>query len=169
MKRPTEEDIAAWYPSLFYSALRLTRCPEDAADVTQQAFLRGLENWEQFDGRSKPVTWLFSILLNCVRDWARRNKHHRQAQPLDEWAMPRDLQDDPAAQVTRRESAAAALEAIGELDAPVRAAFVVTVVDGYSYGEAAEILDVPLGTISSRVHQARTHLAGFVRDHKGEA
>ena len=79
--------IAQWYPRLYRTAFRLTRSADDAADVTQQTFYQALRGWDRFDGKVRPTTWLHAILLNCVRDWARR-RAVRSVEPLDEWSIP---------------------------------------------------------------------------------
>ncbi|MHC4561537.1 MAG: RNA polymerase sigma factor [Planctomycetota bacterium] len=148
-----------WYPRLFRTALRLTGSEQDADDMTQQAFCKALSSWDRFDGRCQPLTWLHSILLNCVRD-AMRRRVTRQATSLDEWAIPAFAGFDEcvAEGAVRQEELRALRNAIEQLGSPVRQAFVATVLDGYSYRQAAEMLDVPVGTISSRVYQARQEL-----------
>ncbi|KKK83944.1 hypothetical protein LCGC14_2788310, partial [marine sediment metagenome] len=86
MERPSEEQIAAWYPRLFRTALRLTGNREDSADLVQQAFCKALGSWEQFNGNCLPTTWLHGILVNCVRDRLRRHAR-RPVEDVDEWAL----------------------------------------------------------------------------------
>jgi len=136
----------------------MTGSHDDASDLTQQAFLKALGGWDSFNGQSLPTTWLHRILVNCVTDWRRK----RSSGPLqaidDEWALvPADgdstgrRQDmDKPMQHLRR--------TIDDLPAALRSAFVATVVDGYTYEEAAGVLKVPVGTIGSRVHEARKQL-----------
>ena len=156
MARPTEDQIASWYPRLYRSALRLTGSPDRAAELTQEAFCRALDRWDDFDGRALPTTWLHQILMNCLRDGLRRQAV-RTAVPLEEWSLAAGL-DCPPEQAERREQLEALREAIANLPATLRGAFVATVVDGYTYEEAAELLSVPAGTIGSRVHEARKHV-----------
>ncbi|MCY2925432.1 MAG: sigma-70 family RNA polymerase sigma factor [Planctomycetota bacterium] len=66
-----EEKITAWYPVLFRTALRLTGSATDAADLTQQAFCRAIEHWDRFQHNSSPLTWMYRILINGMKDWAR--------------------------------------------------------------------------------------------------
>ena len=164
MKRPNDEQINMWYPRLFRTALRLTGNAETAADLTQQAFCKALSKWEQFEGNTLPTTWLHQILLNCLRDWARR-KRTQETHSLNEWhleVLP-DLRDGMSDQPQRREQLAHLREAIEDLPQRLRPAFVATVLDGYSYQEAAELLSVPVGTIASRVYQARQQINAVMR------
>ena len=164
VSRPDDQEIGKWYPRLFRTALRLTGRYDDAADLTQQAFSKALAAWESFDGGNLRTTWLHQILINCVRDWARRSAV-RAAGPLHECEL--HLADgvgaDGAARMEAEEELAALRAAVGDLPPPTRCAFVMTVLDGYSYRQAAEILAVPEGTIASRVHQARERLRATVR------
>jgi RNA polymerase sigma-70 factor (ECF subfamily) len=166
----TPAEIERWYPRLFRTALRLTCDADAAADLTQQTFYQALRRWDRFDGQARPTTWLHRILVNCVRDWFRRGSV-RRAQPLDEWAVDAlpDARPGPDAGLERSEQARAVAAAVQDLDAPTRAAFVVTVLDGYTYEQAAELLDVPVGTVASRVSRARRIVAGALRAHFPEA
>jgi RNA polymerase sigma-70 factor (ECF subfamily) len=165
----SREQIAAWYPRLFRTALRLTRNPEDAADVTQQTFYQALRHWDQFDGGALPTTWLHRILLNCARDWQRRQSV-RTCRPLDETALPApDGAPGSADEAQRREEASRLRRAIEDLPPPVRDAFGLTVLDGYTYQEAAQILDAPVGTVATHVHRARRLLQEAMRQGMSEA
>ena len=164
MDRPTEEQIGQWYPRLFRTALRLTGNPEDAADVTQQAFCQALRRWDRFDSGALRTTWLHQIVLNCVRDRARR-RSTRRSETLDAWTVAalKDPSPDASSRLERREQTLRLRRAVADLASEVRSAFVATVLDGYTYEEAAELLSVPVGTIASRVHGAREHLRGVMQ------
>jgi len=156
---PGDEETARWYPRLFRTALRLTGSYEDAADLTQQAFSKALAAWESFEEGGLRTTWLHQILINCVRDWARR-KAVRTTAPLQKYQLHlADRSGDCGAErMEAGEELAALRAAIEDLPADAQHAFVMTVIDGYSYREAAEIMAVPEGTIASRVHHARNRL-----------
>jgi RNA polymerase sigma-70 factor (ECF subfamily) len=151
---PSEEQVRRWYRRLYGTALRLTGNEADAADLTQQTFCNALDNWHSFDGRSLPTTWLHGILLNRLRDRIRRDSRRRN-QPLEPWAVPSGPLADPAEQVQRAEEFQRLREAVDDLPDDLRRAFVATVLDGYTYEQAGELLNVPPGTVGSRVHLAR--------------
>jgi len=155
--RPTDEQIVAWYPRLFRTALRMTGSHDDASDLTQQAFLKALGSWDAFNGRSLPTTWLHRILVNCVTDW-RRKRSSGPSQAIDEWALVPADDNSTGRRQDMQEPLQHLRQAIDELSAALRSAFVATVVDGYTYEEAAGVLKVPVGTIGSRVHEARKQL-----------
>ncbi len=154
MNGPTPEEIASWYPRLYRTAVRLTGSQDDAADVTQQAFLQALGGWRHFDGRAVATTWLHRILVNCVRDWQRRRA--RDTAPVDVWAVvPAGHEGGLADDADRRERLDRLRNAIRDLPDTLRPAFVITVLDGYTYKEASDLLDIPVGTVASRVFEAR--------------
>ncbi len=164
MKRPSNEQIDLWYPRLFRTALRMTGCAEIAAEMTQQAFCNALNKWELFEGKVLATTWIHQILVNCVRDWARRKSRHENCM-LNEWelATEADPGNHPPKHLERQEELAHLRSAISNLPKMVRPAFVATVLDGYTYQEASEMLAVPVGTIGSRVYQARQELNTAMR------
>jgi len=163
-------EIAQWYPRLYRTALRLTRSADDAADLTQQTFYQALRGWDRFDGKVLPTTWLHAILLNCVRDWARR-RAARPVEPLDEWSIPAAVRsaENPLEVADRSEQNTRLRAAIDALPAPIRQAFAATLLDGYTYQEASELLSLPVGTVASRVHEARRLLREAVTDMLSEA
>lgn len=148
----------------------MTGSAEDASDLTQEALCKGLSAWGRFQGDSSPISWLHRILVNCVRDWGRQ----RAARPtgaLEEWAIvpARDSQHTAPEEVIRREQLSCLRREIQDLPDGLRQAFVATVLDGYTYEEAAELLSVPVGTIGSRVYQGRRRLREAMRRNFPEA
>lgn len=169
MSRPSNEQIAKWYSRIFRTALRMTGSADDATDLTQQTFCRAIRRWDQFQGEALPTTWLHKILVNCVRDWARR-RSVRSGEVHDEWAISAAPAADQQAHdaLERHEQLARLRGAIAELPDHLRVALVATVIDGYTYDEAAQLLDVPIGTVASRVHEARKRLTTMMKSAFGE-
>lgn len=168
MDRPTDQQIVQWYPRLYRSALRLTGDQDVAADLTQQTFFKGLQQWGRFEGLSQPTTWLHRILINTVHDWRRRQKV-RQAEEINDWTLAVLPDDCPAADahLDRREQLECLRKTVVELPEPLRATFVATILDGYSYRETAEMLSVPVGTVASRVFEARRIVSRQMRQRFG--
>jgi RNA polymerase sigma-70 factor (ECF subfamily) len=165
MARFTDGQIEQWHARLFRTALRLTGSHDAASDLAQEALCKAVGKWDQFDGRSLPTTWLHRILVNCVNDWRRREAAN-PAGPLDEWALMQvqDKTGDAGQAFDLREGVDSLRHAIDELPVTLRAAFVITMMDGYTYEEAAELLSVPVGTIGSRVYEARKKLKAIMQD-----
>jgi RNA polymerase sigma-70 factor (ECF subfamily) len=161
---PTNQQIAAWYPRLFRSALRLCGNVHDSADLTQQAFCRALATWSQYDGRCQPVTWLHGILINCVRDWARWHAVRGTTVDFDEWSVAAVAPGgSPAERLGMDEDLARLRSAITALPDDLRRPFVAAVMDGHPYQVVAEMLATPVGTVAYRVHLARRALSDTLR------
>jgi RNA polymerase sigma-70 factor (ECF subfamily) len=150
--------------------MRMTGSADDAADITQQAFCKAIENWDTYAHKGLPTTWLYRILVNCVRDWIRR-KSTRRAEQFDEWSLmiAADGGQPAADRLQKEEQMAALRNAVESLSKTVRYAFIATVIDGFSYQQAAEILGVPVGTVASRVNSARKELSKVMRNAFPEA
>lgn len=126
-----------------------------ADDVTQEVFLRAIRAMDRFRGESSSRTWLLSIARRTVADEHRRTYRRRRIEATVE-AMRHDTVEEPV-DVATQSHVGAAIEA---LDPDRREPFVLTQVLGLSYAEAAEVLDVPIGTVRSRIARAREDLIG---------
>jgi RNA polymerase sigma-70 factor (ECF subfamily) len=140
----------------------LTRNAHDAEDVVQEAYLRALRSFDRYRG-GDPRSWVLTIVRNTCYTWLRQN---RAAEPAaagdagDDCAVeiPGDPAGQPEVQILRnadRQLLRAALEA---LPAEFREALVLRELEGLSYKEIADIADVPLGTVMSRLARARRQL-----------
>jgi len=169
LQRPDEQQVSRWYPRLFRTALRMTGSADDAAEVTQRALLKALDRWEQFDGKCLPTTWVHSILVNCVRDWG-RERAAANSRIFDPWMLTVVSQGPRVGEELERLEELACLRAeIDDLPAALRETFVAVVLDGHTYRQAAELLSVPVGTIGSRVNEARKRLQSAMRRRFPEA
>jgi RNA polymerase sigma-70 factor (ECF subfamily) len=136
---------------------RYVRNREDAEDVLQNTYMEALRCADRFCGLSKPSTWLFGIGLNLARNHVRRNCAELREE-LDEALLEQiiDSHADPALIAELREIAGKVEEFLRGLAPEIRATF-EAVADGEStYEEAAEQMQVPVGTIRSRVSRVRT-------------
>jgi RNA polymerase sigma-70 factor, ECF subfamily len=132
--------------------------PGAADDLTQETFLRAFQALPRFEGRSGVRTWLLGIARRTCADHLRtvvRGRRLRARLTAQAWT------DGPAPDPSGRLSAA---DLLGRLGPERRTAFVLTQVLGLSYAEAAEIEEVPVGTIRSRVARARDELAAAVAE-----
>lgn len=142
--------------------LRYARSIADAEDIVQNTFIEAMCCADRFSGLSKPSTWLFGIALNVARNQMRRNGADRydtvddgfMEQIVDVHANPADLAE--SRQMTRKVDAL--LRGFPE---KIRATFDAVVRGEASYEEAAEYLNIPVGTVRSRVSRVR----GAVRQH----
>jgi len=145
-------------------AYNVLRDPEEAWDVSQDAFIRAYQALSSFRGESAFYTWLFRIVMNVARDRARQHAARGRAfgterVPEEDWdraLVDRGTAPDTnAAQVEERERIARALSTLSE---PHRAIIMLSDLEGLSYREIAEVLNIPMGTVMSRLHNARRRL-----------
>lgn len=129
---------------------------DDAEDIVQNTFIEAMRCADRFSGLSKPSTWLFGIALNLARSHVRRNCANH-CEPMDETLLLQiaDAHADPADLVQMREIADKVQELLDGMPQNLRTTF-EAVLDGEStYEQAAEKLQVPIGTIRSRVSRVR--------------
>lgn len=128
-----------------------------ADDATQEAFLRAYRFVPKFKGGSKFSTWLFSIARNCCLDEMRRAGRLRR--------LSEAVKAQPERLPPRSEAGVEVREAVCGLGMDLREPLVMIDVLGLSYAEAGEALRLPVGTVKSRVHRARTLLAETLGDY----
>jgi RNA polymerase sigma-70 factor (ECF subfamily) len=147
-------------------AYRLTSNPEEAADVVADAFVRVYSALQNFKGQSAFTTWLYRILTNCYLD-IRKKEKTRQTLSLEttlqsgDGEMERQIEDDepdPHTLFERGERERAVTCAVGLLPEYQRAMIVMYHSESMSYEEIAEALDLPIGTVKSRLNRARLSL-----------
>ncbi|TPJ51634.1 MULTISPECIES: sigma-70 family RNA polymerase sigma factor [unclassified Mesorhizobium] len=148
-----EEELVGLRPHLFRQAMKLARTIDGAEDLLQDTMVRALTNRTQFRPGTNLAAWTFTILRNQFISSKRRDgrilddpdDHHTMAMAMDAPQEPReDFRDFLDAFITLPLKMQQALYLVGLL--------------GHEYGEAAEMLDLPEGTIKSRVSRARTKL-----------
>jgi RNA polymerase sigma-70 factor (ECF subfamily) len=137
-------------------AFRLLGDRERMDDVLQEAYARAFRALPRFRGGATLGTWLYRIVYNACLDELRRSGARREV-PLDEW---RDRGPDRTDRVEERLDLEAALAA---LPVELRAVVLLVDADELSYGEAAEVLGIPAGTVASRLSRARDALKGALQ------
>lgn len=148
-----EAGIEALLPRFWRFAITLTRDPQKAEDLVQDTCLRMLEKWQQFRPGTHLDRWGFTVMANLWRSSLRR----KVPQMMDDEALERV--EDHALLPDSTYFVGQVLHAIDALPESQRSLVVLVYGEGFSYREAADILDIPIGTVMSRLHTARAKLA----------
>lgn len=173
--------VLACQDRLYNAVLRMVGDPDDARELTQETFMRGLQKIESFRGDSQPYTWLFRIATNLVITEARK-AHRQRTFSLDNPfrnGRPQQSPDDPSSLADRlphkgpspdqstdhRERDQQVLAGLARIDAEYRAILVMRDVEGFDYQQMSEVLDLPLGTVKSRLFRARLALRDELKDY----
>lgn len=168
-----EQLVHRYQDRLYSTVFRIVSHPEDAADLVQETFVKAMQNVAKFEGKSSLYTWLFRIAVNLAISH-RRSSVYRQAVSLDgdpeesdavnqqaaglRRSLAQDTELDPAEEASMRMDHQRILNALASLDAEFRAVIVLRDVESCDYEQIAEIIDVPVGTIKSRLFRARAAL-----------
>jgi RNA polymerase sigma-70 factor (ECF subfamily) len=158
------ELVAVYMHRCYYAALGLVGSPQDAEDLSQEAFARAFRARARLDPERPFYPWLYQILrrlcFNFTRDTSsRRRKLEHAGGWLVAEARTRAAVDDPERSRARSELRGHLEAAIAELPETQREVFVLKEFQGLKYREIAELLDVPIGTVMSRLYAARRRLA----------
>ncbi len=164
-----DELVREFHAGIFQVASRMLNDPGEAADVTQDIFLKVFRNIAGFRGQSSLKTWVYRIALSEVLNrlrWSRRRFRHRtlsiDEEPLNEegWTgiQLRDEGPTPEAALAAAEQNAAIREGLAKLTQRYRSIVVLRDIQGFTYEEISEILGISLGTVKSRLARARKEL-----------
>jgi RNA polymerase sigma-70 factor, ECF subfamily len=166
LKERFERDAVPLLSGMYSSALRMTRNPSDAEDLVQETFLRAYRGFAGFQEGTNLKAWLYRILTNTFINSYRKKQREPKTVPdenVEDWY----LYDRLAAQSSEASAETTVLEAMPDEDVKAALdalpeAFMMAVlladVEGFSYKEIASILDIPIGTVMSRLHRGRRAL-----------
>ena len=156
-----EQEILPHLPAAYTLARWLTGDAHDAEDVVQEALLRALRGLAQSRG-DNPRAWVLTIVRNTAYTWLRRHRP-QEIQPMpDELPAPADAATLPDAGLIGAERKLALQRALAKLPLAFREILVLREVEGLSYQAIAEVAQVPIGTVMSRLSRARDQLAELV-------
>jgi RNA polymerase sigma-70 factor (ECF subfamily) len=162
-----ERDAMQYAPQLYSAALRMTRNPADAEDVVQETFLKAYRAYDSFEEGTNLKAWLYRILTNTYINKYRKQQRRPSEVELGELQdlyLFRRLGESSGASYSAEKEAldqfvdTDIIEALESLPESFRMPVVLADVDGFSYKEIAEILDIPIGTVMSRLHRGRKAL-----------
>ena len=159
-----EEDALALSDQVYRVARHLVGSREEAEDLVQQTYERAFRSWRQFTPGTNMRAWLLRILTNLNIDRGRRQQRSPQTTSLDTEAGDYFLYNKLEAQspegadedrVLERLSQDSIVDALAEVPHDFRDVLVLVDIGDFSYADAAQILDIPIGTVMSRLHRGR--------------
>jgi RNA polymerase sigma-70 factor, ECF subfamily len=154
-------------PKLWRFALRLTRHQHDAEDLVQRTCVRALERQQQWNPEGSPLSWLYAIMNSIWLNEMRSRRLHPVSSLTGDDGVDTDAMEIGAglagtmSELAEPESllfCRQIVAAVDELPEAQRLVMLLIAVDGLSYGEAAEVLNVPVGTVMSRIFRARVSI-----------
>ena len=166
-----ERLILKYQNRIYNTILKICVNPDDAAELTQETFVKIIESLDTFEGKSSFYTWAFRIAVNLTLNYCQRNAkltvYSLEAQDGRAGAEARqtlkdflsdDSSPDPVSAAQNKELCEIAIKSLMRLDDPQRAVVVLRDIEGMSYGQIAQVLDIELGTVRSRLSRARNRL-----------
>jgi RNA polymerase sigma-70 factor (ECF subfamily) len=158
-----EEEALQLSDQVYRVARRMVGTREEAEDLVQDTYARAFRSWQQYTPGTNLRAWLLRILTNLNIDRGRRVQRTPEQQPLEEGdyylynrlesTMPDENPDEE--RVLERLSQNAVVDALAEVPHDFRDVIVLVDIGEFSYAEAAQILDIPVGTVMSRLHRGR--------------
>jgi RNA polymerase sigma-70 factor, ECF subfamily len=158
--------VLKYQDRLYNTVVHVVGNAEDARDVVQEAFVQAMLNLASFRQASAFYTWLYRIAFNVAAGQRRKKRATVSIEKarLQDGREAVDGGEGPAERLLRGERCRQVRQAIGKLDEEHRAVLVLREIDGCCYETIAEILDLPIGTVRSRIHRARNQLRGLLKD-----
>ena len=164
-----ERLILKYQNRLYNVILRICSNPDDAAELTQETFVKIIENIGRFEGKSRFYTWAFRIAVNLTINYCRKNARlgfksldsddsevgERTSQALREF-LKDEKSPDPVGVAQNRELCELVSQTIMALEEDHRAVLVLRDIEGMSYAQIAQVLEIELGTVRSRISRARS-------------
>ena len=163
-----EEEALALADQVYRVARGVSRSKEEAEDLMQETYARAFRSWRQFTPGTNLRAWLLRILTNLNIDRGRRNQRSPEMQPLEEgdYFLYNRLEAADGGGTTDEERVIERLsqddvvDALSDVPHDFRDVLVLVDIGEFSYADTAQILDIPIGTVMSRLHRARRILKG---------
>src|SRR5216110_3083129 len=155
-----EEEALELADQVYRVARRLVSTREEAEDLMQETYARAFRSWQSYQPGTNLRAWLLRILTNLNIDRGRRVQRSPDMQPLEEgdyflYNKLEEAGETDEERVDRRLSQDDAVAALSEVPHDFRDVLVLVDIGDFSYADAAQILDIPIGTVMSRLHRGR--------------
>ena len=153
-------------PRVYAIAYHFTMRREDAEELSQEIFLKVFENLHRYDGGFPLVAWILSVSRNLCIDRYRRRKREKSFRFVSDEAVTTLLKsdDDPASMALRKERTKLLFSALAEIPEDLAEILVLRDLNGLAYEEIGKALDLPDGTVKSRLFRARAEVARKIRE-----
>ena len=163
--------VTAYQKQIYNLTLRYVTLPEDAADLTQEAFLRAYRSLDSFRGDSRFSVWLYRLATNiCIGFLRSRSRGtassltvENEDEEIEELDVP-DARFEPQKELERLELQRAVREGLRLLSEDAREIVILRELEGLSYAEIGERLSLEAGTVKSRLFRARKALCNYLRE-----
>jgi RNA polymerase sigma-70 factor (ECF subfamily) len=167
-----EEEALELADQIYRVARRLVGSREEAEDLVQETYARAFRSWRSFTPGTNMRAWLFRILTNLNLDRGRRIQRTPDMQPLEEsdYFLANKLASAAGEEVLEQEQVVERLSqdsivrALSEIPSQFRDVVVLVDIGDFTYADAAQILDVPIGTVMSRLHRGRRALKQWLAE-----
>ena len=162
--------VRAYEPAGLRLAVAMMGNTEDAQDALQEAFIKTYDTLHRFDLRRPFGPWFFQILRNQCRDMLRSRKAKFRMEEVDEFLeeRPADSERGPERLQQRNNARTVLWQGLEQIGPEHREILVLKELEGFRYGEIAQILEIPEGTVASRLYHARNALREALLDMKAE-
>ena len=156
-----EEEVLELADQVYRVARRLVSSREEAEDLVQETYARAFRSWRSYTPGTNLRAWLFRILTNLNIDRGRREQRTPDIQPIEEgdYYLYNRLEESGAGEdeerVVERLSQDAIVQALSAVPHAYRDVIVLVDIGDFTYQDAAQILDIPIGTVMSRLHRGR--------------
>ena len=165
------ERLILKYQNRIYNViLKICANPDDAAELTQETFVKVIENIDRFESKSSFYTWAFRIAVNLTLNYCQRNAKlglrsldddyeysTNATQTLKEF-LSDDSSPDPAMVAQNKELCEITIQSLMKLDDAQRTVIILRDIEGMNYAQIADVLEINLGTVRSRLSRARNRL-----------
>jgi RNA polymerase sigma-70 factor (ECF subfamily) len=171
-----ERDALVFMDQLYAAALRYTKNPEDARDLVQDTYLKAFNSFHQFEDGTNLRAWLYRVLTTTFINTYRKDQRRPQlaSGELEDWQLAEaqshtsDLGKSAEVEALENLPDSDIKRALQEIPEEFRIAVYLADVEGFSYKEIADILEIPAGTVMSRLHRGRKLLREKLADYDKE-
>ena len=166
--------VEKYQERVYHMVYGMLRNQEDARDITQDAFVKAYDNLQKFRLESSFYTWIYRIARNLTIDYLRKRKRRPETE-FDEQVATRDerggideshVQEGPGRTLERKRLYARIMSAMQQLPEDQREVVLLRELEGLSYKEIAEAMEIPEGTVMSRLYYARKKLQKLLADER---